>query len=136
MAVLYLSIPHQQCWKTMPARWATTVVCCECIQTPCCPAPGSSLDWFEETTHGMKAVVSSGQAYFCTVLSTFAIVILSVLGYLFKTNHESMMGSVNDPEDGAAVAGTIFGAVFVYLAFFLFCGCQVLVIQRQDRIKL
>ncbi|XXZ99149.1 hypothetical protein QA089_001663 [Meyerozyma guilliermondii] len=84
----------------------------------------------------MKAVVSSGKAYFCTVLSTFAVVILSVLGLLFKTGHESMMGSINDPEDGGAVAGTIFKAVLVYLAFFIFCGCQVLLIRRQNRIQL
>lgn len=84
----------------------------------------------------MKPVVSTGNAYFCTVLSAFGIVILSVIGWLFKIGHESMMGSVNDPTDGDAVAHTVFGAVFVYLAFFVFCGCQVLLIQRQDRIKL
>lgn len=84
----------------------------------------------------MKAVVSTGKAYFCTVLSSFAIVILSFIGYLFKTGHESMMGSINDPEDGAAVAKTVFGAVFVYLAFFVFCGLQVILIRRQDRIQL
>lgn len=84
----------------------------------------------------MKPVVSTGKAYFCTILSAFAIVILSVIGYLFKIGHESMMGSVNDPEDGDAVAHTVFGAVFVYLAFFVFCGSQVYLIQRQSRIKL
>ncbi|CAN3353871.1 hypothetical protein DICA3_A10374 [Diutina catenulata] len=84
----------------------------------------------------MKAVVSSGNAYFCTILSAFGIVILSVIGYLFKIGHESMMGSINDPEDGAAVAKTVFTAVLVYLAFFLFCGCQVFVIRRQSRISL
>lgn len=84
----------------------------------------------------MKPVVSTGHAYFCTVLSAFGVVILSVIGVLFKTGHESMMGSINDPEDGNAVAKTVFGAVLVYLIFFVFCGCQVLVIQRQSRIKL
>lgn len=84
----------------------------------------------------MKPVISSGKAYFCTVLSAFAIVILSVIGYLFKIGHESMMGSVHDPEDGDAVAHTVFGAVFVYLAFFVFCGCQVFLIQRESGIKL
>lgn len=28
--------------------------------------------------------------------------------------HESMMGSINDPEDGKSVAATVFGAVVVY----------------------
>jgi ribonuclease kappa len=47
-------------------------------------------------------------------MSVFAIVILSVIGALFKTNHHSMMGSTNDPQDGAAVAATVFSAVIVY----------------------
>ena len=84
----------------------------------------------------MKPVVSSGKAYFCTILSIFGIVILSVLGYLFSVGHESMVGSINDPENGKEVAKTIFGAVIVYGVFFVFCGCQVLVIQRQNRIHL
>jgi hypothetical protein len=48
------------------------------------------------------------------VISVFAIVILSIIGALFKSNHHSMMGSVDDPEDGAAVAATVFSAVIVY----------------------
>lgn len=84
----------------------------------------------------MKPVVSAGKAYCCTILSTFAVVILSFLGYLFKTGHESMMGSINDPEDGGAVAKTIFNAVLVYVAFFLFCGFQVVMIKRESRIRL
>lgn len=84
----------------------------------------------------MKPVVSTGKAYFCTILSAFAVVILSIIGYLFKIGHESMMGSTSDPEDGDAVAHTVFGAVFVYLAFLLFCGSQVFLIQRESRIKL
>ncbi|KAK6205256.1 uncharacterized protein RJT21DRAFT_117739 [Scheffersomyces amazonensis] len=84
----------------------------------------------------MKPVVSTGNAYCCTILSAFAIVILSFIGYLFRIGHESMMGSINDPEDGKAVAETVFGAVFVYLAFFVFCGLQVFLIRRQDRIQL
>lgn len=47
-------------------------------------------------------------------MSVFAIVILSVIGLLFKTNHHSMTGSTADPEDGAAVAVTVFSAVIVY----------------------
>lgn len=84
----------------------------------------------------MKAVVSSTNAYFCTILSSFAIVILSFIGYLFKTGHHSMVGSINDPEDGGAVAKTVFGAVLVYLGFFVFCGLQIILIKRQSRIQL
>ncbi|KAI5951230.1 hypothetical protein KGF54_004304 [Candida jiufengensis] len=84
----------------------------------------------------MKPVVSTFQAYCCFILSTFAIVILSVIGFLFKSNSESFMGSINDPTDGEAVAKTVFGGVFVYLGFFAFCGLQILLIKRQSRIKL
>jgi ribonuclease kappa len=41
-------------------------------------------------------------AWFCTVLSVFAIIILGVIGLLFSAGHESMVGSINDPEDGKA----------------------------------
>ncbi|RCK63255.1 hypothetical protein Cantr_10571 [Candida viswanathii] len=84
----------------------------------------------------MKPVVSTFQAYCCFITSCFAIVILSVIGYLFKVNNESFMGSINDPTDGEAVAKTVFGAVFVYLAFFAFCGLQIFLIKRQSRIQL
>ena len=47
-------------------------------------------------------------------MSVFAIVILSIIGALFKANHHSMMGSTEDPKDGAAVAATVFSAVIVY----------------------
>ncbi|QNQ00123.1 Hypothetical protein YALI2_E01438g [Yarrowia lipolytica] len=67
----------------------------------------------------MKAVVAPGKAWFCTVISAFGIVILGVLGLLFKSGSESMVGSINDPKDGAAVASTIFSAVLVYIILFL-----------------
>ena len=51
-------------------------------------------------------------------MSTFAIVILSVIGLLFKFGHHSMMGSTDDPQDGAAVAATVFGAVIIYAVCF------------------
>ena len=66
-----------------------------------------------------------------TVISCFAIVILSILGSLFavrtynqhekdgkltklQRNHHSVMGLEEDPEDYAAVASSIFIAVAVY----------------------
>ena len=48
------------------------------------------------------------------VISVFAIVILSVLGTLFSKNNHSVMGATDDPEDGSAVAGAVFGAVGIY----------------------
>lgn len=49
------------------------------------------------------------------VISVFAILILSTLGFLFKANHHELVGGDEDPEDGAAVAGTVFTAVFIYM---------------------
>jgi hypothetical protein len=52
------------------------------------------------------------------VISVFAIVILSVIGALFKSNHHSMTGSTDDAKDPAAVAATVFSAVIVYVVCF------------------
>jgi hypothetical protein len=52
------------------------------------------------------------------VISVFAIVILSVIGALFKSNHHSMTGSTDDPKNPAAVAATVFSAVIVYVVCF------------------
>ncbi len=40
--------------------------------------------------------------------------ILSIIGALFKSNNHSVVGSVEDPPNGAAVGATVFGAVAVY----------------------
>lgn len=32
-----------------------------------------------------------------------------------QTNSHTMMGSKEDPSDGSAVAGAVFGAVFIYI---------------------
>lgn len=42
------------------------------------------------------------------------MVILSVIGALFRSNHPSMVGGTGDPEDGPKVAATVFTAVIVY----------------------
>ncbi|PGH15773.1 hypothetical protein AJ79_02153 [Helicocarpus griseus UAMH5409] len=62
----------------------------------------------------MKPVVSALNAWSCFIISLFAVIILSVLGSLFKRNHHSMTGSTKDPENGPAVAASIFTAVVVY----------------------
>ncbi|CCE64818.1 hypothetical protein TPHA_0I03170 [Tetrapisispora phaffii CBS 4417] len=84
----------------------------------------------------MQPIVSGGSAWFCTVLSAFGVVILSVIAHLFKTNHESFVGSINDPEDGPAVAHTVYLAALVYLGFFVFCGFQIYLIKRKPSIEL
>ena len=45
-----------------------------------------------------------------------------------------MVGSINDPLDGKAVANMIFSAVVLYIVTLLFCGCQAWVhaTQRQS----
>ena len=61
-----------------------------------------------------------------------------------------MMGGEEDPEDGDAVAGAVFGAVFIYIVcvtgtyhssaysnrkqgFFVFCGLQAFLHIRESR---
>ncbi|PMD51963.1 uncharacterized protein K444DRAFT_602612 [Hyaloscypha bicolor E] len=81
----------------------------------------------------MKPVVGVMQAWSCIVISVFAIVILSVIGALFKSNHHSMMGSTDDPKDGPAVAATVFSAVIVYVVFLVGCGFQAFLHYRDNR---
>ena len=54
---------------------------------------------------------------FCsTVVSAFAIIILSALAALYRSGHEEFAGTLDDPppEKLGAIAGTIFTAVIVY----------------------
>lgn len=51
-------------------------------------------------------------------MSVFAIVILSIIAGLYRSGHEEFVGGQEDPEDGKAVAGTIFTAVIVYAVRF------------------
>ncbi|KAF2824068.1 hypothetical protein CC86DRAFT_447626 [Ophiobolus disseminans] len=81
----------------------------------------------------VKPVVSAMNAWTCIVMSVFAIVILSVIGSLFKTSSGLVMGSEEDPKDGGAVAGAVFGAVFIYIGFFVFCGFQAFLHLRESR---
>lgn len=38
-----------------------------------------------------------------------------MLTRVMQTNSHTMMGSEEDPSDGGAVAGAVFGAVFIYI---------------------
>jgi len=58
------------------------------------------------------------------VVSIFAIIILSIIGGLFAKNHPALTGGLEDPEDGPAVAVSVFIAVAVYAGFLVFCGLQ------------
>ncbi|KAJ8059093.1 hypothetical protein OCU04_012069 [Sclerotinia nivalis] len=81
----------------------------------------------------MKPVVGVMQAWSCIVISVFAIVILSIIGALFKSNNHALLGGKEDPEDGAAVAATVFGAVVVYAIFIVGCGFQAFLHFRDNR---
>ncbi|KAL0637018.1 hypothetical protein Q9L58_004000 [Maublancomyces gigas] len=84
----------------------------------------------------MKPLFSAFTAWSCIVLSVFAIIILTAIGTLFKIGHESMLGSINDPEDGKSVAATVFGAVVVYIGFLVFCSGQAWLHSRQRSVQL
>ncbi|KAK2066479.1 hypothetical protein P8C59_000294 [Phyllachora maydis] len=81
----------------------------------------------------MKPIVGAMQAWSCFAISIFAIVILSVLGLLFRSNHHELVGGDEDPENGPEVASTIFIAVIIYTGFLIFCGLQGLLHLRESR---
>ncbi|KAI1202327.1 hypothetical protein F5X97DRAFT_235066 [Nemania serpens] len=62
----------------------------------------------------MKPVVGAMQAWSCVVISVFAILILSVIGSLYRSKHHEFVGSVGDPDNTSEVSNTIFTAVIVY----------------------
>ncbi|KAF5018388.1 hypothetical protein F66182_9639 [Fusarium sp. NRRL 66182] len=73
----------------------------------------------------MKPVVSAFNAWTCTVVSVFAIIILSVIAALYRAGHEEFTGGVDDPEDNKAVSGTIFTAVLVYVCVLQLIGYRL-----------
>lgn len=81
----------------------------------------------------MKPLVSAIQAWSCVVISVFAIIILSVLGLLFNSNHHELVGGREDPKNGPAVASTIFVTVLIYAGFLVFCGLQGMMHVREGR---
>ncbi|KAG0129078.1 hypothetical protein HOY82DRAFT_506047 [Tuber indicum] len=84
----------------------------------------------------MKPMFSLFNVWSCIVTSALGIVILSVLGALFRSGHETMVGSTGDPEDGEKVAGVLFGAVMVYAGFLVFCSGQAWLHSRERRVQL
>ncbi|KAA8570186.1 hypothetical protein EYC84_002510 [Monilinia fructicola] len=91
------------------------------------------LTRIENLHNKMKPVVGVMQAWSCIVISVFAIIILSVIGSLFKSNNHALLGGKEDPEDGAAVAATVFSAVVVYAVFIIGCGFQAYLHFRDNR---
>ncbi|KAK1776821.1 hypothetical protein QBC45DRAFT_394853 [Copromyces sp. CBS 386.78] len=81
----------------------------------------------------MKPIVGAMQAWSCTVISAFAIIILGTLGLLFNKNHPELVGGVEDPQDGKTVAATAGTAIVIYAAFLIFCGFQGWLHMRESR---
>ncbi|RJE26012.1 hypothetical protein PHISCL_01614 [Aspergillus sclerotialis] len=50
-----------------------------------------------------------------------------------QTDNPAYTGSDKDPENGPAVAASIFTAVIVYVGFFVFCGFQAYLHMRSRR---
>ncbi|KAI1761002.1 hypothetical protein GGR53DRAFT_469765 [Hypoxylon sp. FL1150] len=75
----------------------------------------------------------SNLSIYSVIISLFAIVILSILGGLYRNNHHEFVGGNEDPKDGNAVAGTVFTAVVVYAVFLVFCGLQGMLHLRENR---
>ncbi|ORY87892.1 hypothetical protein BCR37DRAFT_375843 [Protomyces lactucae-debilis] len=84
----------------------------------------------------MKPVVPAGYAYFCTILSFFAIIMLSVIAALFNYGAAALVDGLPEDVSGQDAASTCIATVIVYVVFFLFCGSQVFLSKRQGRIHL
>ncbi|KAJ5955356.1 hypothetical protein N7501_009635 [Penicillium viridicatum] len=109
------------------SRFATTL-----LQQTTYPAHSATPLTYHQTAN-MKPVVSALNAWSCVVISAFAIIILSVLGSLYNSNNHAYTGSKEEPEDGPAVAASIYTAVIVYAGFFVFCGFQAYLHMRDSR---
>lgn len=70
---------------------------------------------------GSRNYLLTAVALCSTVVSAFAIIILSALAALYRSGHEEFAGTLDDPdpEKLGAIAGTIFTAVIVYAVGFL-----------------
>ncbi|KAI3332014.1 hypothetical protein HD806DRAFT_479116 [Xylariaceae sp. AK1471] len=81
----------------------------------------------------MKPVVGAMQAWSCVVISFFAIIILSIIGGLYRSKHHAFVGGAEDPDNTDEVSTTIFTTVIVYVAFFVCCGLQGVLHMRENR---
>jgi ribonuclease kappa len=58
-------------------------------------------------------------ALLSVVISFFAIIILSVIGSLYRKKHHEFAGGIGDPTNTGEVASTIFTTVIVYVVCLL-----------------
>ncbi|GAA5845017.1 hypothetical protein JCM5353_003396 [Sporobolomyces roseus] len=80
-----------------------------------------------------RPLVGTPLAGCCTVLSIFGAIFLALIGLCFQRNVEVLTGSTKSPHDTAAVAKNCYIAALVYVAFIVFCSCQVGVNRRYSR---
>ncbi|KAG9077464.1 hypothetical protein FS749_010636 [Ceratobasidium sp. UAMH 11750] len=55
------------------------------------------------------------------------------MGYGFSHNWPALMGSTEDPKNGAAVGSTCYAAAALYGIMIAFCGCQLGLHKRKAR---
>ncbi|BGO90856.1 hypothetical protein NBRC10512v2_003112 [Rhodotorula toruloides] len=80
-----------------------------------------------------RPLVSTNLATCCSVLSLFGFLILGAIGTAFNAGVEVLLRSEESPEDGHAVAVNCWFASLVYLAFAIFCTCQIGANRRYQR---
>ncbi|KAJ5345228.1 hypothetical protein N7452_003232 [Penicillium brevicompactum] len=93
----------------------------------------NAWSWYVSPQFQSSLVIPNLLIVDSVIISLFAIVILSVLGSLYGSNSPSFTGSEGEPEDGPAVAASIYTAVIVYVGFFVFCGLQAYLHMRDSR---
>ncbi|KAJ5349993.1 hypothetical protein N7541_007720 [Penicillium brevicompactum] len=121
----------------------------------------NAWSWYVSPQFQSSLVIPNLLIVDSVIISLFAIVILSVLGSLYGSNSPSFTGSEGEPEDGPAVAASIYTAVIVYVVsqspsrhpmgstqqknqaltvhsfvhqgFFVFCGLQAYLHMRDSR---
>jgi len=72
----------------------------------------------------MKAFVSPTDSIMMTVISTFGVLFMVVLGSLYDAEVEGLTESINDPSDPKAVAHSCFIVAGIYALLFVSCGFQ------------
>ncbi|GAA5823464.1 hypothetical protein JCM10212_007163 [Sporobolomyces blumeae] len=80
-----------------------------------------------------RPLVGTPLAGCCTVLSVIGALFLALIGLCFDREVEVLTGSTKSPHDPHAVASNCYIAAIVYLAFVVFCSCQLGVNRRYAR---
>ncbi|KAK5789653.1 hypothetical protein VI817_008776 [Penicillium citrinum] len=82
--------------------------------------------------HPLRSRVSIRRMSFPTSSIQIMRIITSSEPSHYSNNH-AYTGSEGEPEDGVAVAASIYTAVIIYAGFFIFCGFQAYLHLRGSR---